>query len=182
MIRGIVFDGRGLRQRAVIAGSTVAFVAAACATVFLLSLLLPGARGYAAGPQDDPGAFVARIVRRIVADEYGSAWAELYHPHQRVAPRAEYVACELQTPVGWKVRSVRVLRVVDRLVRIPGEAGQTTAKKVTLRIRIANPSLRAEGEFTHTFTAVPVDTHWNWILTPSRYQLYRSDACGGGTS
>ena len=29
----------------------------------------------------------------------------------------------------------------------------------------------------HTFQLVPVDGHWTWILSPSRYQLYRDHSC-----
>ena len=48
---------------------------------------------------------------------------------------------------------------------------------VTLRLRIRSASLGTDA-FTHTFSAVREGSHWAWILTPDRYELYRSDACG----
>jgi len=66
--------------------------------------------------------------------------------------------------------------VKDRQLRVPGDSKTSAAKAVTLRLRLSN-----QGEktvFTHTFNTVAVGSHWTWILTPSRYELYRSDSCG----
>jgi hypothetical protein len=49
---------------------------------------------------------------------------------------------------------------------------------VTLRLTIAQPSVRMKNVFVHTFTAVAEGDHWSWILTPSKYELYRSNGCG----
>jgi hypothetical protein len=159
-------------QRKVIVGSALAFVAAAVTAAAIVSLTRPGAE------RGDPGAFVSRIVALVLADDYGAAWRSLYPAHQLVAPRREYVDCELRTPVGASLRSIDVLRVADRSLRIPGQSERVTAKAVTLRVRIENVALRTTDAFRHTFNAVPVGSHWAWILTPDRYALYRSDACG----
>ena len=164
-------------QRSVVVGSALAFLAAAGAAAALLSAALPSG-GRSSTPADDPGSFVSRIVALVLEDDYASAWSSLYPAHQRVAPRREYVDCELRTPVGWSLRSIDVLRVADRMLRIPGETQRVAAKAVTLRIRIGNASIRTDDAFRHTFNAVPVGSHWAWILTPSRYELYRTDACG----
>jgi hypothetical protein len=160
-------------QRSVVVISAVAFVAAA-ATAALLAARLPDGH---AGPSDDPGRFVSRIVTLVLADDYEAAWASLYPAHQRVAPRREYVACELRTPVGASLRSIDVLRVADRSLHVPGEQGRVAAKAVTLRITLENEALGEDEVFSHTFNAVAVDSHWFWILTPDRFRLYRTNGC-----
>lgn len=160
-------------QRSMIVGLALAFVAAAVAAAALVGLTRTDA-----GARDDPAVFVSRIVALVVADDYGAAWGSLYPPHQLVAPRREYVDCELRSPVGASVRSIDVLRVADRSVRIPGQSERVAAKAVTLRVRIENTALQTRDAFRHTFNAVQVGSHWAWILTPSRYELYRTDACG----
>jgi hypothetical protein len=82
----------------------------------------------------------------------------------------------MQTPVGLKLRSISVVRVKDRQLRVPGDSKTSAAKAVTLRLRLSNAGERTV--FTHTFNTVAVGSHWTWILTPSRYEQYRSDSCG----
>jgi hypothetical protein len=168
-------------HRRVIAGSIVGFVAAAVATALLLLAALP-ASGDAGTARGDPATFVVGIVGHVVSDDYESVWPSLYSPHQKVAPRDEYVSCELRTPVGWRLRAAHVLRVVERIRRIPGENEPKPVTLVKLRLRISNAGLHAEGDFTHTFTAVADRDRWTWILTPARYRLYRDDACGDPTA
>jgi hypothetical protein len=171
----------GLMKNRVLVGSVAAFVVAAAASALILASALP-ASGHAGSPRGDPAAFVIHVVDLVVSDDYASAWPSLYPPHQDVAPRDEYVSCELRTPVGWRLRAARVLRVVERVRRIPGEDEPKAVTLVKLRLRIANVGLHAEGGFTHTFTAVADGDRWTWILTPARYRLYRDDACGDATA
>jgi hypothetical protein len=165
--------------RRVIVGSLVAFVASAGAVVLLLSPGLPGVGGGDSGPRDDPAAFVSQIVRLIVADNYAAAWGSLNAAHQEIAPQREYVECELSTPVGSSLKSIDVIRAAERLLRIPGGSQSVPVTAVTLRIEIENAALGTSETFKHTFNAVPDGSDWTWILTPSRYALYRDDACGG---
>ena len=144
-------------------------------TILVLAGALPASGAEAQRPET-PGAFVSRIVRLIVADDYASAWNHLLASHKRVATKREYIDCELLTPLGWKLRSLRVLRVADRALSVAGEPRRLRAKAVTLRLRIRSASLGTDA-FTHTFSAVREGSHWAWILTPDRYELYRSDAC-----
>src|SRR5262249_33862481 len=109
-------------------------------------------------------------------DDYAAAWSSLYPAHQRVALESEYVDCEMQRPVASTLASIDVLRVRDRKLHVPGEPGRVNVKAVTLRISVQN-SVGVNETFRHTFTAVPAGTHWAWILTPSRYALYRDDGC-----
>jgi hypothetical protein len=164
-------------SRSLVAGSALAFVAAAAVTALLVSSALPDA-GESAPARERPAAFVSRTVAQIVSDDYATAWDALYSGHKEVAPKDEYVACELQTPVGWQLGAVNVLRVASRLRRIPGESDRIPVELVTLKLTITRSSPRTKSVFVHTFTAVADGDHWAWILTPSKYELYRSDGCG----
>ena len=159
-------------RRSLIAVLAVVFAASVAATV----LGVHAFGGSPAGPTEEPDAFVSRIVSQIVSDDYATAWTTLYPPHQAVAGSDEYVACEMWTPVGLKLRSISVVRVKDRQLRVPGDSKTSAAKAVTLRLRLSNKGEKTV--FTHTFNTVAVGSHWTWILTPSRYELYRSDSCG----
>ena len=159
-------------RRSLIALLAIVFTASLAATV----LGVHAFGGSASGPTEEPDAFVSRIVSQIVSDDYATAWTTLYPPHQAVADSDEYVACEMQTPVGLKLRSISVVRVRDRHLRVPGDSKTSAAKAVTLRLRLSNAGQKTV--FTHTFNTVAVGSHWTWILTPSRYEQYRSDSCG----
>ena len=171
----------GHTQNRLVAGVIVAFVVAAGATALILAAAMP-ASGDNGPPVGDPATFVIRVVDHVVSDDYETVWPSLYPPHQQVAPRGEYVSCELRTPVGWKLRAARVVKVAERLRRIPGEDDARPVTVVTLRLLIVNRVLHSKGAFTHTFTAVADGSRWTWILTPDRYQLYRDDACDDGYS
>jgi hypothetical protein len=158
--------------RVTIAGFAVVFVASVGATVLGYHVLV----GSSSGPNESPDVFVSRVVSQIVSDDYEHAWETLYPPHQRIAGSEEYVSCEMLSPVGWELRSISVVRVKDRTLRVPGDSETSAAKAVTLRLRLSNAG--AKDAFTHTFNTVAVGSHWAWILTPSRYELYRSDSCG----
>jgi hypothetical protein len=160
-----------------VAVTALAFLAAAAVTAFLVSGGLSSGDG-SESARERPAAFVSRTVGQIISDDYATAWDTLYPPHQEVAPKDEYVACELQTPVGWKLRGVKVLRVATKMRRIPGESERVPVELVTLRLTIAQPDVQARDVFVHTFTAVESGERWTWILTPRKYELYRSDGCG----
>jgi hypothetical protein len=166
-------------QRRVMFGSFIVFVAATAAVALLLPGELP-AGGDGSRPRGDPAAFVSGVVRLIVADDYAAAWASLNPAHKQVAPRREYVECERRSPVQSRLRSVEVMRVANRLLRIPGASRSVRAKAVTLRLTVEDMALRETETFNVTFTAVPEGSVWTWILTPARYALYRDDACSRG--
>ncbi|CAN5159084.1 hypothetical protein BH09ACT13_BH09ACT13_13560 [soil metagenome] len=168
-------------QRTVSSGFVIALAAASAVSAIFLSTAPPAGGGElraVAGPHGGAATFLKRVVGLVVEDRYARAWPSLYPAHKSVAPREEYIACELKTPVGSELRSADVLRVTHKLLRIPGESARALVTSVTLRLRIAEPSLGTEDVFAHTFNAVAVGSRWTWILTPSRYELYRSDACG----
>jgi hypothetical protein len=163
-------------SRGLTVGIAVAFGASLIAVVALW-IALAGDHTRAL-PTEHPSHFVSRTVATIARDDYVSAWDSLYPAHQEIAPRNEYVACELKTPLGWRLRSIRVVRVVDRMVHVPGTLDDVAAKAVTLRLRVFEKLIGAEESFSHTFTAVPVGAQWSWILTPSQYERYSTDSCG----
>jgi hypothetical protein len=167
---------RRRRSRFLVAATALAFVTGMAVTAFLVSSGLPEAGG-STSARERPATFVSRSVGQIISDDFATAWDALYPAHKAVAPKDEYVSCELRTRVGWKLRAAKVVRVASELRRIPGEAERVPVELVTLRLTIAQPSVRARNVFVHTFTAVADGDHWAWILTPGKYELYRSDGC-----
>jgi hypothetical protein len=142
-------------------------------------LAVAGALAGAAAPQasappaPDAQAFVKRLVVQMVRDDYARAWLTLYPAHKIVAPRWEYLYCELKSPVPGQIQSLEVTRIVDGAFRVPG-VGAVRGKSVTFRL-----VLRGLGTIVHTSHIVAVHGGWRWILSPERYQLYRTDGCGG---
>lgn len=136
--------------------------------------------GRAAGrPLGDPGAFVKKLVVQIVRDDYAHAWQTLHPAHQRVASKWEYVDCELGSPIPGQLVSVKIVRVFDERVFVPGLSRVVESKAVTFRLTIKAPALGATSRATHTGHAVPVDGRWRWILPPDRFEVYRSNLCLG---
>lgn len=158
---------------------TVAAAIAGLATaVATLSIGVPaGARPLDTTRQDDPTAFLTRVVGYIVADEYERAWQSLLPAHKTVAPRREYVACELRSPIGLRLVSARAVRVARKPRRVPGLSRPVPVTSVRLRLTVDNPATQSPQTFTLTVSAVRAASRWAWILTPSRYELYRSGAC-----
>src|SRR5262245_4511214 len=89
-------------SRMLTAGIAVAFAASLVAVVGLW-IALAGDDAQAV-PAERPSHFVTRTLATLARDDYVRAWDSLYPPHQEVAPREEYVACEMKTPLAWKIR------------------------------------------------------------------------------
>jgi hypothetical protein len=120
----------------------------------------------------DPGVFMAGLVRSVAAGNYGKAWESLHPAHQRVAPRREYAACERRDHIPGRVAEVEVVRIVDEQVGVAGESGTSAGAAVTLRLRMADAE-----RLTDTFHAVAVGDGWAWVLPPARYAAYRAGHC-----
>ena len=121
----------------------------------------------------DPAPFVKRLVAQMVRDDYAHAWLTLHPAHKAVAARWEYLYCELKSPIPGQIESLDVVRVVDEPFHVAG-VGRVWGRSVTFRV-----VLRGLGPIVHTSHVVPVHGSWRWILTPERYELYRTNACGG---
>jgi hypothetical protein len=124
----------------------------------------------------DPGVFMKRVVTQVLAERYEAAWSTLHPAHQRVASRAEYVSCELLSPIPGVLDTIRVLSVRRGRAQVAGQ-GALPARAVTIRFTLTEPSLGETAEVTHTFHAVAVGGSWRWILPPGRFETYRADAC-----
>ena len=143
--------------------------------LFAVAVALAGAAAprASAPAAPDAQAFVKRLVVQMVRDDYARAWLTLHPAHKAVAPRWEYLYCELKSPVPGEIQSLDVIRIVDGTFSVPG-IGALRGKSVTFRL-----VLRGLGTIEHTSHIVPVHGGWRWILTAERYQLYRADDCGG---
>ena len=146
-------------------------------------LVVAGALAVAAAPRasgppsaaspSDPGPFVKRLVVQMVHDDYARAWLTLYSAHKAVAPRWEYLYCELKSPIPGRIESLAIVRETSARFSVAG-VGPVRGRAVTFRL-----VLRGLGEITHTSHVVAVQGGWRWILTPDRYRLYAADGCGG---
>jgi hypothetical protein len=128
-------------------------------------------------PRQDPGLYMAAVVREKILGDYALAWKSLYPAHKRVAPRREYVACESKAPFPGLLERIRVVKVADEPVRVAGEKRKLPSKAVTVRVTARNPLLERPAVVEHTFHAIAVAGRWTWILTPQRFEDYRAGYC-----
>jgi len=138
----------------------------------LLALLTAGCGSKrSAKPTENPRVAAARVLDQIVHNHYTDAWGDLHSVDQRVAPLAEYVACETRSPVIARPRTVKVVRVNSESVGLgDGKFVQSTA--VDIRMAFA-------GSFSlvHTIHLVAEDGKWKWILPSWRFRDYKADRC-----
>lgn len=124
-------------------------------------------------PEGDAAAFLERVVRQVVRNDYARAWLSLHPAHRRVAGRWEYVDCENQSPIRVGLGAVEVVAVAD------ADRQLGPAKTVTLRLTLTDPEY-GSSQVEQEFHAIAVAGRWAWVLPPERFALYRDDACGGG--
>ena len=129
-------------------------------------------------PLRTAGTFLLLEIRQKADARWDEAWRRLYPAHRLVAARALYVRCEQATPFPAPLQSLRVLRVRRAAVRVPGLPGPVPGVAVTVRVGLEWYGPRDPIEFTFTFHLVPERGRWTWLLSPSRYRLYRDEGCG----
>ncbi len=130
-----------------------------------------------AQPADDPVAFLRGVVTKIAANDYEAAWLTLHPAQQRVATRQAYVHCEQLSPIPGHLDSIRLVRSVTERISVAGGDRAVDSKAATFRVKITEPALKDEVVVPMTVHAVAVDGHWRWILSPKRFELYRSKSC-----
>jgi hypothetical protein len=144
---------------------------------FAAGVLLTGGTAAAAAPATGAGAFIKTVVSQIVRNDYEHAWLSLHPAQQQLVSQADYVRCELQSPVSGRLVWVKVARVANARFRVGGLAGRVTGKAVTVRIRLADDSIGVSFTVTHTAHAVAVAGRWRWILPPERIGIYSTGGC-----
>jgi hypothetical protein len=122
-------------------------------------------------------AFMTRVVRQIVSNDYEHAWLSLHPAQQQLVPQEDYVRCELQSPIAGRLVWIRTVRVASARFAVGGLKGRVAGKAVTLRIKLAADDIGASVVLTHTVHAVAVAGRWRWILPAERIELYSSSAC-----
>ena len=138
----------------------------------LLALLTAGCGSKrSAKPTENPRVAAARVLDQIVHNHYTDAWGDLHSVDQRVAPLAEYVACETRSPVIARPRTVKVVRVNSESVGL-GDGKFVRSTAVDIRMAFA-------GSFSlvHTIHLVAEDGKWKWILPSWRFRDYKADRC-----
>jgi hypothetical protein len=145
----------------------------AAVPLLLVAVFAATGCGTNAKPKESPKVAALRVVDRIVHNKYAAAWGDLHSVDQKVAPLAEYVSCEAQSPVAAQPVSVKVVSVNDESVGLgDGKYHESTA--VGVRMRFAGGS---QFTLTHSVHLVAEDGKWKWILPSWRYRDYRANRC-----
>ena len=126
-------------------------------------------------PRGDPAVFAVDVVRLIVENRYGEAWADLHPTDQRVAPKVEYVGCENRS--RFSARFVRATpgTVTTEAVGL-GNGRFVQSKAVEVRVTLKEQDL-APFVVRHTMHVVPSGSKWTWILPSWRYVDFRDGHC-----
>ena len=132
-----------------------------------------------ARPADDPVVFLRGVVTKIAANDYGAVWQTLHPAQQRVATRQVYVQCEQLSPIPGHLDSIRLVKAASERIAIAGDDGKVESEAATFRVTISEPALNDEVVVPMTVHAVAVKGQWRWILSPKRFELYRSKSCFG---
>jgi hypothetical protein len=158
---------------------TVVVIAAAAAALFQGSAVSAPTRAHASPwpPLDTAPAFFLSELRDKTDGDWDAAWRTLYPAHKRVVSRAEFVGCERATPFESPLTGLRVIGVHRSPVHVPGRARPVPGVGIDVRVELAGFGVRDPIVFRHTFHLVPVRGHWTWLLSPSRYRLYRTHGC-----
>lgn len=137
----------------------------------LLVLVAAGCGSSNARPKESPRVAALRVVDRIVHNQYAQAWGDLHSVDQKVAPLAEYVACETRSPVIARPLAVKVVSVNDESVGL-GDGKFLDSTSVDVRMTFA-------GGFrlVHSVHLIAENGKWKWILPAWRYRDYRADTC-----
>jgi hypothetical protein len=122
-------------------------------------------------------AFLASVVRLLMADKYAAAWATLNPEHQAVAPRSVYVSCEMASPITEKLVSLKVLAVGKESIHLVPSDRKVTSVAVTFGAILKTGKTKTPAVLH--LHAVRVGSSWTWILPPDRYALYKSGGCTG---
>jgi hypothetical protein len=129
-------------------------------------------------PLRSAGEVLVDDLRAKVAGRWNVAWQSLYPAHRRVASEPAYVSCEKTTPFPVRLGAVLVLSVRRGPVAVAGLTRTVPGVAVRVRLELDLYGSRDPIVVAHTFHLVPVGGRWTWILSPDRYRLYRSGACG----
>jgi hypothetical protein len=119
--------------------------------------------------------FLTSVVKLLIANRYGAAWATLNPAHQDVAPRAEYISCEQQSPIRAHLVSLRVLAKERKRVRLVTHGPRVSTVAVTFGAILFQEGSKVP--LVLTLHAVPAGSGWTWILPLDRYAFYRDGGC-----
>jgi len=129
-------------------------------------------------PAEPAGKYMAGIVEQKITNEYDLAWQSLYPPHQRVASRDAYVACESLTPAAGDLIGVKVLRTFDERIRVAGLQRKLMTRAVRVRVKVVSPyTTPFPVTIEQTFHAIAVKGQWKWILSADQYAYYSEGTC-----
>jgi len=129
-------------------------------------------------PAEPARAYMTKIVKAKLANQYDLAWQSLYPPHQRVASLEAYVGCESLTESAGTLVSIKTLRVFDERIAVAGAKRKLVTRAVRVRVTVASPAFTLYPVvITQTFHVVAVRGQWKWILSSDQYAYYSAGTC-----
>lgn len=123
--------------------------------------------------------FLLTTIDEKIRGEWAKAWTSLYPLHKRIATRNAYIRCESRTPFSAPLERLRIADVRSADVRVPGVRRAVPGVALTVVVALRWYGPRDPIVFRHTFHLVPVEGHWTWLLSSSRYREYAHGECGG---
>lgn len=144
---------------------------------------LLGSSGSARGqPVVSPSRFAVSVVRMLVANRYGEAWALMNGAQRQDVPRALYVDCERREPIPGHLAAVRALGVQRTAVRVPGSAASRPGYAVSVQTTIGGLSGGESVTSELTFYVVTDTGRFSWVLRADRFNAYRAGHCSTGST
>lgn len=135
--------------------------------------------GGEARPAEDPIAFMRTVIRQVAANDYDRLWLKLHPAQQRVATREAYVECEQASPIPGHLDWIRLVSSRSERIKVAGDTGTVVSQAARFEVRLSEPVLKDHVIVPMTVHAVPVEGRWRWILSPLRFEKYRTNTCLG---
>jgi hypothetical protein len=127
-----------------------------------------------AAPDEEPGAFLARLLKYEFSGQFHRSYDLLHPGHQALVTRSRYDECSQDDIGSVTLQGVEELDVYDDPISVP-DIPEKTSKAVTLRLTLLSGGETEHS--THTFHAVLVNGRWAWFLQTGSLEAYRVGEC-----
>jgi hypothetical protein len=139
----------------------------------LAILALSGCGGSVhAGPSDDPGAAMTRIIRLELTGKRDLSYQLLVREQRKLVDRRLYRACSPGATVNDAKIEVRGVRDETTVVPV---LGRTRTKAVSWRLTVQEAG--SPVTVSNVGHLIAEDGHWHWTLTAQSLKLLRAGLC-----
>jgi hypothetical protein len=128
--------------------------------------------GGSAGPAEDPGAVMTRVIRLELNGQRDLSYQLLVREQRAVVDRRLYRACS----PGAKVTDakIEVQGIKDETTDVP-VLGRTKTKAVSWRLTVNDAG--SPVTISNVGHLIAEDGHWHWTLTAQSLKLLRAGLC-----